>query len=84
MTERTEFPCWLVADDKGALAFDWEEIRLVEYGDDGAASVFLEDGSEWIFLAAQPVGGTFEFFSKLAKVLALRALAIVARAKPPC
>lgn len=84
MTEGDEFPCWIVADDHGVLAYDWDEVALVEVADDGRASMFLKDGSEWLYLAAVPVGGTFEFFSKLAKAIALRALAIVARTKPPC
>jgi len=76
------FPCWLAGDDKGALAYDWHEVVLVEAGDSGSASIFLTDGSQWIHRAIEPVLDGPQFFRKLAKVLPLRDA--TGRIKPPC
>lgn len=70
--DREEFPCWLVSDAKGALAYDWHEVRLVEVADTGAASLFLDDGSEWLFQAVAPVANGQQFFRAWARVLMFR------------
>lgn len=80
--DREEFPCWLACDAGGPLAYDWAEVRLVEVADDGGASISLEDGSEWIYRAVEPVLDASQFFRKLAKVLPLRDVTV--RFKPPC
>ncbi len=80
--DREEFPCWIACDGKGPLAYDWDEVRLVEVADDGSASLWLGDGSEWIFRAVEPVLDGPQFFRKLAKVLPLRDA--TGRTKPPC
>jgi hypothetical protein len=81
-SDRDEFPCWLAGDAKGALAYDWHEVVLVETADNGSASIFLTDGSEWIFRAVEPVLDGAQFFRKLAKVLPLRE--VIGQTKPPC
>ena len=76
MTDPEPFPCWIAADRYGALAYEWHEVRLVETTDDGQAAIYLDDGSEWLHLAAEPVLDAGQFLRKLAKVLALRAIAV--------
>jgi len=80
--DREEFPCWLAGDARGALAYDWDEVVLVETAESGSASIFLTDGSEWIFRAVEPVLDASQFFRKLAKVLPLRD--VTGRTEPPC
>lgn len=71
-----DFPCWLVADKIGPLAFDWDEIRMVDVAESGEACLTLSDGTMRFYLAAEPVLDAGQFFRKLAKVLALRVLAV--------
>lgn len=82
MTKPEPFPFWLAADRKGPLAYEWHEVRLVDVADDGHAAIHLDDGSEWLHLAAEPVLDPGQFFSKLTKVLALRTMN--GQTKPPC
>lgn len=74
--DREDFPCWLVADKFGPLAFDWDEIRMVDVAESGEACLTLSDGTMRFYLAAEPVLDAGQFFRKLAKVLALRVLAV--------
>ena len=71
-SDREDFPCWLVADKFGPLAFDWDEVRMVDVADCGEACLTLNDGTMRFYLAAEPVLDAGQFFQKLAKVLALR------------
>lgn len=73
--DREDFPCWLVADKIGPLAFDWEEVRMVDVAASGEACLTLSDGTMRFYLAAEPVLDASQFFRKLGKVLALRVLA---------
>jgi hypothetical protein len=79
MTEPSEFPCWIGCDQTGPLAFNWEEVRLVEVADDASAAVMLDD-SEWLLVSVDFVPDAGQFFRKLAKVLALRAIAVQSKA----
>lgn len=74
--DREDFPCWLVADKVGPLAFDWDEIRMVDVADCGEACLTLSDGTMRFYLVAEPVLDAGQFFRKLAKVLALRVVSV--------
>ncbi len=81
MNPEDGYPFWLFAQTEGVVAFEWHDVAHVDQDDRRlAACVSFTDGTERIGIHAEPVIEAGEFVRKLAKVLALRVIAVQPKA----